>query len=152
MSGRSRGSPNSSMNSVKLLDVDGQRAGQEDGPFRAPEVRFDSLLRPPARLSVEDELGQTQGVFDSDAAVAEGARVLVEQFPRRRIVQVDRMVVRKHEGDSPERVIFARQLAHVRPTPKVPEWDQIATLVTANPGSLHNVSTNVQNKVVRTFP
>jgi hypothetical protein len=35
-------------------------------------------------------------------------------------------------------------------------WQQmskeIATLVTANPGSLHNVSTNVQNKVVRTFP
>jgi hypothetical protein len=29
---------------------------------------------------------------------------------------------------------------------------EIATLVTANPGSLHNVPTNVQNKVVRTFP
>lgn len=29
---------------------------------------------------------------------------------------------------------------------------EIAVLVTANPGSLHNVSTNVINKVVRTFP
>jgi hypothetical protein len=29
---------------------------------------------------------------------------------------------------------------------------EIATLVAANPGSLHNVPTNVQNKVVRTFP
>lgn len=29
---------------------------------------------------------------------------------------------------------------------------EIAVLVTANPGSLHNVATNVQNKVVRTFP
>jgi hypothetical protein len=29
---------------------------------------------------------------------------------------------------------------------------EIAVLVTANPGSLHNVQTNVQNKVTRTFP
>jgi hypothetical protein len=29
---------------------------------------------------------------------------------------------------------------------------EIAVLVTANPGSLHNTQTNVQNKVVRTFP
>ena len=101
----------------EVLDVDGQRARQENGPFRAADRRLDSLLGPTARPAVEDDLGQTHGVFDTDAAVAEGARVLVEQFARRRIVQVDRMIVRKHEGEPPERVVVARQLADGQPSP-----------------------------------
>src|SRR5277367_6429396 len=44
--------------------------------------------------------------------MAESAGFLVEQFARWRIVQIDRMVVWKHERDPAERVVLAGQLAN----------------------------------------
>ena len=69
------------------------------------------LVSPPRTSSA-----RLKRVFDAHAAVAEGAAFLVEQLPRRRVVQVDRVVVRKHERDPSERVVLAGQLADRQPS------------------------------------
>src|SRR3546814_4606904 len=75
-----------------------------DRLFDAPRI--------PCRIALKYEGGKFQRPLRPDAAVAECAFGALEEMARRRVENVDRVFVRKHELDAPERVAWPRFLAH----------------------------------------
>ena len=65
--------------------------------------------RAPARA--EQLLGELERVLDANAARAERAAVAIEQIAARRVVQIDRVLVREHELDAAERIVGPRAAA-----------------------------------------
>ena len=61
-------------------------------------------------IGPEDLVGEPEGLVDAHAAMAEGPALGGEEVAARRVVQVDRMLVREDELDEAERVALARRL------------------------------------------
>src|SRR5215211_4246902 len=93
----------------EIGEVDRDLLGQPDGALALADEAAQASLAP---LRPEHELAEAERLVEPHAAVAEGALLGREEVPVRRVVQVDRVLVREHEFDEAERVALARRLAH----------------------------------------
>ena len=87
-------------------------SSQIDGPLAAADHPLHPSLGP-AVFPTEHGLGQFERLLDANTTVAESAALGPEQRPCVGVVQIDRILVREHELDTPERIAVARRLANI---------------------------------------
>src|SRR5512132_177719 len=97
--------------SRQIDEVYGHGIPQNDRPVVALRNRLQDLRPSPAQFVPEQESGELDRLFYTDASVREGADLPSEQCARRRIVEVHTVWIREHELDAAERVSLSGVLA-----------------------------------------